>query len=95
MLEQATKPKFSTDLRKQMDATLTYIKDQLAKYLVPFDKGPTLHELFVVDDVKSVRQHIMGAPRAVIHTALQNPHIYLQVEFFFDLISNWAVDLKF
>lgn len=79
MLEQATKSKLSTDLRKQMDVTLTYIKDQLIKYLVPFYGGPTLHELFVFDDVKSVRQHIMGAPRAVVHTALQNPNIYLQV----------------
>lgn len=62
-----------------MDNALIYLKDQLTKYLIPFNKGPTLHELFVFDDVKSVRQHIMGAPRAVIHTALQNPNIYLQV----------------
>lgn len=78
-MEQANKSKFSTDLRKQVDITLNYVKDQLTKYLVPFNKGPTLHELFVFDDVKSVRQHVMGAPRAVIHTALQNPNIYLQV----------------
>lgn len=79
MMEQATKSKYSSDLRKQMDITLTYVKDQLTKYLLPFNKGPTLHELFVFDDVISVRQHIMGAPRAVVHTALQNPNIYLQV----------------
>lgn len=87
MKEQATKSKFSTDLKKQMDAALTYVKDQLEKYLVPFNKGPTLHELFVFDDVKSVRQHIMGAPRAVVHTALQNPHIYLQVNLIWSSIS--------
>ncbi|KAG4080614.1 hypothetical protein HA402_006215 [Bradysia odoriphaga] len=78
MMEQASKSKFSSEVRKQMDITLAYIKDQLTKYLVPFNKGPALHELFVFDDVRSVRQHIMGAPRAVIHNALQNPHIYLQ-----------------
>lgn len=85
--EQATKSKFSTDLKKQMDVAITYVKDQLEKYLVPFNKGPTLHELFVFDDVKSVRQHIMGAPRAVVHTALQNPHIYLQVNSIWNSIS--------
>lgn len=79
MMQQATKSKSSSDLRKQMDITLTYVKDQLTKYLIPFSSGPTLHELFVFDDVKSVRHHIMGAPRAVVHTALQNPNIYLQV----------------
>lgn len=62
-----------------MDETLIYIKDELGKYLIPFNKGPTLYELFVFDDVKSVRPHIMGAPRAALHTALQNPQLYLQV----------------
>lgn len=81
MMEEATKTKYSTQLRKHMDTTLVYIKNQLAKYLVPFNKGPTLYELFVFGEVKSVRQHIMGAPRAVTHTALQNPHVYLQVNF--------------
>jgi len=61
-----------------MDVTLTYIKNELSTYLIPFNKGPTLYELFVFDDVKSVRQHIMGAPRAAVHTALHNPQLYLQ-----------------
>lgn len=78
-MEQVNKSKFSTEVRKHMDTTLAYIKDQLTKHLVPFNRGPPFHELFVFDDVRSVRQHIMGAPRAVIHNALQNPQIYLQV----------------
>lgn len=79
MMEQATKSKSSSELRRQMDIILAYVKDQLTKYLLPFNKGPTLHELFVFDDVKSVRHHIMGSPRAVVHSALQNPNLYLQV----------------
>lgn len=82
MMQQATKSKFSSGIREQMDTTLAYIKDQLTKFLVPFNKGSALHELFVFDDVRSVRQHIMGAPRAIIHNALQNPHTYLQVKLF-------------
>lgn len=79
-MEQTTKSKYSTEIRKLMDTTLAYIKEELTMHLVPFNKGPALHELFVFDDVRSVRQHIMGAPRAAIHNALQNPHIYLQVK---------------
>lgn len=75
-----------------MDLTLTYIKAELTKYLVPFNRAPTLHELFVFDDVKSVRQHIMGAPRAVVHTALQNPNVYLQVRLSFVGSLSWRSD---
>lgn len=78
-MEQANKPKFSSHIRNGMERALSYIKDKLVKYLVPFHKGPVLHELFVFDDVRSVRPHVMGAPRAVVHTALQNPQIYMQV----------------
>ncbi|KAJ6648365.1 Origin recognition complex subunit 3 [Pseudolycoriella hygida] len=78
MMEQASTSKSSTDLRKHIDITLTYIKGQLTKYLVPFSEAPTLNELLVFDDVKSVRQHIIGAPRAATHAALQNPQLYLQ-----------------
>lgn len=92
MMERANKSKLSNDLRKQMDSTLTYIKDELSKYLIPFNKGPTLYELFVFDDVKSVRQHIMGAPRAALHTALQNPQMYLQVNLSKCLFNDWLFE---
>lgn len=48
------------------------------KYLRPLENGPPLLELFVFSDSRSLRQHIVGAPRAALHTALTNPQSYLQ-----------------
>lgn len=39
-----------------------------------------LHELMVFSDVASVRKQIIGSPRGAIHTALNNPQVYLQCE---------------
>jgi origin recognition complex subunit 3 len=46
--------------------------------LKPADRGPPLIELFVFTDITTARQHLLGTPRASIHTALNNPNDYLQ-----------------
>lgn len=58
---------------------LAYIETKLVLvHLRPLQKAPTLHELFVFSDISTVRRNIIGAPRAALHTALNNPHFYMQ-----------------
>ncbi|XP_013141479.1 PREDICTED: origin recognition complex subunit 3 [Papilio polytes] len=38
----------------------------------------TFHELVFFSDVASVKKQIVGAPRGAVHTALSDPHHYLQ-----------------
>ncbi|XP_046664518.1 origin recognition complex subunit 3 [Homalodisca vitripennis] len=58
---------------------LNYLrKNVFQKYLVSPSSLP-LHEVFLIDNV-STKRHIVGAPRAAIHTALHNPHHYLQCD---------------
>lgn len=66
--------KFTRTVRQGLDS----IHEKIAKFLLPFSRGPHLLELFVFNDLSAVRTHIMGAPRASLHTGLHNPHCYLQ-----------------
>lgn len=57
---------------------LRYLRtDVLAVHLRPFARAPPLFELHRFGDVTAVRAHIMGAPRAALHTALNTPQCYL------------------
>lgn len=58
---------------------LAYIETKLVLiYLRPLQNAPTLYELYVFSDISTVRRNIIGAPRAALHTALNNPHFYMQ-----------------
>lgn len=58
---------------------LAYIETKLVlNYLRPLQNAPPLHELYVFSDISTVRRNIIGAPRAALHTALNNPHFYMQ-----------------
>jgi origin recognition complex subunit 3 len=48
--------------------------------LRPLTAAPPLCELFVFTDTTTARQHLLGTPRASIHTALNNPNYYLQCQ---------------
>jgi origin recognition complex subunit 3 len=48
--------------------------------LRPLKAAPPLIELFVFTDTTTARQHLLGTPRASIHTALNNPNYYLQCQ---------------
>lgn len=57
----------------------------LSKYFEQYILVPTslyFHEIFFFDDI-SIQNHIIGVHRAAIHTALNDPHFYLQVLVFF------------
>nr|XP_045593094.1 origin recognition complex subunit 3-like [Procambarus clarkii] len=48
-------------------------------HLQPVNKQP-LHEILFFESSSSVKQHLVGMPRAALTTALSNPHHYLQCE---------------
>lgn len=74
------KPKTTNAFTQAVNEALAFLrKEVLAVYLVPFKSGPPLMELFVFGDLSAIRGHIMGAPRAALHTGLHNPQAYLQV----------------
>lgn len=76
----AKQPKTSNEFTVQVNATLTFIREKVfGIYLLPFSHGPPLVELFIFSDLSAIRSHIMGAPRATLHTGLNNPQCYLQV----------------
>lgn len=81
LLEMAKQPKTTNSYTKAVKETLKFLHDQVfTRHLVPFKAGPPLLELFVFGDLSAIRSHIMGAPRAALHTALHNPQTYLQCD---------------
>ena len=68
-----------SEFTRCVQETLKFIEEQIVKqHLSPLQKAPPLHELFVFTDISTVRRNIIGAPRAALHMALNNPHFYLQ-----------------
>uniref|UniRef100_A0A182IX09 Origin recognition complex subunit 3 n=1 Tax=Anopheles atroparvus TaxID=41427 RepID=A0A182IX09_ANOAO len=58
-----------------------FVKNIFQRYLrPPNSRSVPLIELFLFNDSATVRQHIVGVPRAAVHTALNNPQHYLQCE---------------
>lgn len=76
----ARRPKPVNRFTRTVRQGLDYLRDKIAEFVLPFGRGPHLLELFVFNDLAAVRTHIMGAPRAALHTALNNPHCYLQCD---------------
>lgn len=61
-------------LRKQI---LDFLSQQFELFLME-PKSYYFYEIFFFDDM-SIQNHIIGTHRAVIHSALSDPHFYLQV----------------
>lgn len=80
LLEAAKQPKPVSPYMQALSATMTDLKDFISVHLLPLSKAPPLVELFVFTDHLAIKRHIMGAPRAAIHQALNNPAHYLQCE---------------
>ncbi|XP_055630148.1 origin recognition complex subunit 3 [Toxorhynchites rutilus septentrionalis] len=81
LLCAARQPKMESAFTKCVQSLVSYLTNNVfRKYLRPLSCGPPLIELFVFNDAATVRRHIVGVPRAAVHTALNNPHYYLQCE---------------
>ncbi|ALC42132.1 lat [Drosophila busckii] len=73
------KQQSSSEYARVLQETLNYIETHIVlEQLRSLQQAPPLHELYVFSDIATVRRHIIGAPRAALHTALNNPHFYLQ-----------------
>ncbi|XP_011180479.2 origin recognition complex subunit 3 [Zeugodacus cucurbitae] len=77
MSKQQNKP--TSEYAQAVAQTLLHIQNEIVvTHLAPLMRAPPLHELFVFSDVSTVRRNIIGAPRAALHMALNNPNYYLQ-----------------
>lgn len=56
---------------------LNYLSDKFKVYLIE-PSAFHFHEIFFFNDI-SIQNHIIGVHRASIHSALNDPHNYLQV----------------
>lgn len=66
------------EFEKQLCDCIDYLNNIFEKNLKPFNKFPVFSELIIFSDCNSIRRQIVGTPRASIHSALSNPHQYLQ-----------------
>ncbi|KAL9913014.1 origin recognition complex subunit 3 isoform 1-T1 [Glossina fuscipes fuscipes] len=79
LLKMSKEEKPVSEYTKLVQELLSYIEEQIIdEHLGLLERAPALHELFIFSDINSVRRNIIGAPRASLHMALNNPHIYLQ-----------------
>ncbi|XP_023299678.2 origin recognition complex subunit 3 [Lucilia cuprina] len=79
LLQMSKQQKPISEFTRSVQETLDYIEQQIVSvHLGSMQKAPPLHELFVFSDISTVRRNIIGAPRAALHMALNNPHFYLQ-----------------
>lgn len=79
LLQMSKQQRHVSEFTKSVQETLEYIEQQIvAVHMGPLQKAPALHELFVFSDISTVKRNIIGAPRAALHMALNNPHFYLQ-----------------
>lgn len=66
------------EYERQLCNCIDFLNSTFETYLCPFNKAPPLSELLIFSDCSAVRRHIVGTPRASIHSALSNPQQYLQ-----------------
>ncbi|KAH8300001.1 hypothetical protein KR044_008458 [Drosophila immigrans] len=68
-----------SEYARALHKVLGHIETHLVlAHLRPLQNAPPLYELYVFSDISTVRRNIIGAPRAALHTALNNPHFYMQ-----------------
>jgi origin recognition complex subunit 3 len=83
-LLQAAKQRPATQISAYMRALKDFVnyfeRTIVETNLRPLKAAPPLIELFVFTDTTTARQHLLGTPRASIHTALNNPGYYLQCQ---------------
>ncbi|EFA03157.1 origin recognition complex subunit 3 [Tribolium castaneum] len=76
LLQMSKQNKPMNKYEKIRSGLLNFLSEQFEIYL----QEPTdfhFHEIFFFNDI-SVQTHIIGSHRAAIHTALNDPHVYLQ-----------------
>lgn len=76
-----TKKNKSLNKYEQLREQVVNYFDQVFQTYLKDPKNYVFHEIFFFDDIY-IQNHIVGAHRAAIHTALNDPHSYLQVNYY-------------
>lgn len=69
--------KIKSEFEMVRSRLISYLKDMFSKCLQPPHTQP-FHEIFVFDDILSIKKQIIGSSRGAVHMALTNPYAYLQ-----------------
>ncbi|XP_050067079.1 origin recognition complex subunit 3 [Anopheles maculipalpis] len=82
LLTAAKHSKSESAVTKAIERIMEYfVKHIFCRYLRPATSETVpLVELFLYNDSTYLRQHIVGAPRAAVHIALNNPQYYTQCD---------------
>uniref|UniRef100_A0A182NDI2 Origin recognition complex subunit 3 n=1 Tax=Anopheles dirus TaxID=7168 RepID=A0A182NDI2_9DIPT len=82
LLTAAKHTKNETGVARAVGRITEYMVNNIfRRYLQPpTPQTVPLIELFLYSDSASMRRHIVGAPRAAVHTALNNPQYYTQCD---------------
>uniref|UniRef100_A0A182T4R9 Origin recognition complex subunit 3 n=1 Tax=Anopheles maculatus TaxID=74869 RepID=A0A182T4R9_9DIPT len=82
LLTAAKHSKSESAVTKAIESIMDYfVKHIFQRYLRPAtSKTVPLVELFLYNNSTYLRQHIVGAPRAAVHIALNNPQYYTQCD---------------
>ncbi|KXJ73230.1 hypothetical protein RP20_CCG016237 [Aedes albopictus] len=81
LLNAARQPKVESPFARSVGNLVSYLTNEVfRKHLRPFNRNIPLIELFVYGESATIRRHMVGVPRAAVHTALNNPQYYLQCE---------------
>lgn len=80
LLENIKQDKLNFEFDVKREKLVHYLINNLfKKYLIPLQDLP-LHEIVLFKDCHLLKKCLAGAPRAAIHTALNNPTYYLQCD---------------
>lgn len=80
LLENIKQDKLLYEFDIKREKLVQYLTTSLfKKYLIPIQNVP-LHEMVLFKDCHLLKRYLAGAPRASIHTALNNPNYYLQCD---------------
>ncbi|XP_049290606.1 origin recognition complex subunit 3 [Anopheles funestus] len=82
LLSAAKHSKSETTVSRAIGKIMDYfVRNIFQRYLRPATSQTVpLVELFIYNDSTYLRQHIVGAPRAAVHIALNNPQYYTQCD---------------
>lgn len=80
LLESIKQDKLQFEFDIKREKFVQYlIKNLFRNYFTPIQNMP-LHEIVLFSDCHLLKKYLAGAPRAAIHTALNNPNYYMQCD---------------
>ncbi|GLG94373.1 uncharacterized protein GBIM_01596 [Gryllus bimaculatus] len=78
LLQLSKKDQPQSQFEKMREEFVDYLSSKLFPEMLKPPASYPLMEIIMFDNTASVKTHIVGAPRAAIHTALNDPQFYLE-----------------